>query len=466
VLTYDWTKNGRQVNQPVKWLGLDFCGKLEASQTTKRSKESALQYLPYDDRAAEFDIAKFARHLSQGFPEPPRGLARILRSLLRIWPRKSGSKAIKVVFVFDELDKLRFSTTDSSNSLDTLLESLKVVFTSNAFSFVFIAGKEVYQRWIEDVALGDSIYESIFAYDFYVPCLWNEQEQFVHNCMADALAKPFEVHSPAWQLTQYLQYRGRGILRRMLRELNTCVAWAEDGPQIRVPTQSKGLIGVCSKLQEIVSEHFELFGGATNRVDQARRDRWRLGLYYTLDWILSTRGDEFTDSEVRTAASSLKLGLTPDRTARDDYAGRIIQTLSARGFIEPVANNLTLIDLSKASSDRYRLCEWVVLAIETSRGACYRFQYSSGTSASVQFRFRLGMGKDINRKISRGGACRQRGHGISLSVSNSGGSTLCNQDSLKQTPATRWGAEAPQRDGNSFGSASSEHRPTNRSWHR
>jgi hypothetical protein len=158
--------------------------------------------------------------------------------------------AVYVVFVFDELDKLSRFSNARSDPLEVLLESLKCVFTSNEFSFVFIAGKEAYQRWTEDTALGDSIYESIFAYDFYVPCLWKEQEEFVQQCVFEALDKPPEIYTPFWQLTRYLQYRGRGVLRRMLRELNECIVWVGGRPSIVVPPQRYGLIGVCSKLQE------------------------------------------------------------------------------------------------------------------------------------------------------------------------------------------------------------------------
>ena len=345
--------------QPTKWLGLEFFGKLESSQTTKHSKENALQFLPYDDRAAEFDIAKFARQLGLGFAGPSSRWARMLRFILGRPPQAQNRRKIKVVFVFDELDKLAKFSKDGSDGLDSLLESLKSVFTSSEFSFVFIAGKEVHQRWVEDVAQGDSIYESIFAYDFYVPCLWKEQEEFVQNCIAEATDQPAEVHGPAWQLTRFLQYRGRGVLRRMLRELNNYVVWDEGRPRISVPPENRSFIAVYSKLQEVLTERVELFGSSTEKIDQARWDRWRLGLYYTLDWILATRGETFAVSDVEAAATSLKLGGSTER-----YAERLVQMLSERGFIEPAVSDFTVIDLSKAKIPRYRLSDWVVLAFE------------------------------------------------------------------------------------------------------
>jgi len=351
--------------QPVKWLGLEFFGKLESSKTTKHSRENALQYLPYDDRAAEFDIAKFARKLAWGLSESSGRWERFVHLLLKRKAWDGRRKKVKVVFVFDELDKLAKYSHDGSDVLESLLESLKGVFTSNQFSFVFIAGKEVYQRWTEDVARGDSIYESIFAYDFYVPCLWKEQEEFVQKCLAESLQKP-EVHSPTWHLTRFLQYRGRGVLRRMLRELNNCVTWENDRPKVSVPPKHRGLIGVYSKLQEILTEKTELFGSDIDRIDQARWDRWRLGLYYTLDWILATRGEPFSAANVKAAAENLKLGSIAEWVSREDYALRIIQMLLDRGFLQPAVNNLTVIDFSNLEPRKYRLSEWVALALEVA----------------------------------------------------------------------------------------------------
>lgn len=349
--------------KPVQWLGLDFFGKLDSSRTQKHSKENALQYLPYDDRAAEFDIAGFASRLAQGI-----SAQRSFWNRLRHWfggaPSPGPARGIKVVFVFDELDKLAKFSTAHSDVLDSLLESLKGVFTSNEFSFVFIAGKEVYERWTQDVALGDSIYESIFAYDFYVPCLWMEQEEFVQKCIAESLSGPAESYSPAWHLTRFLQYRGRGVLRRMLRELNNCVIWDENQPKLRVPREHIASIGLFSKLQEVLSERVDIFGIDVERVDQAQWDRRRLGLYYTLDWILATRGDSFSVTDVKAAGKNLKLGAIAEWVSHEDYAERILTMLLDRGFLERDVKNVTVINVSKPESSRYRLSDWVVLAFE------------------------------------------------------------------------------------------------------
>jgi serine/threonine protein kinase len=391
-----------------KWLGLEFLGKLESSQSIKHSRENALQYLPYDDKAAEFDIAKFAKRLAHGFSEPAGTWQRLAHFLFKRKAKEKRQKQIKVVFVFDELDKLSKHSKEGPDVFESLLESLKGVFTSNPFSFVFIAGKEVYQRWTEDVALGDSIYESIFAYNFYVPCLWKEQEEFVQKCLADSAQKS-EVQSPTWHLTRFLEYRGRGVLRRMLRELNNCVVWENDHPRVNIPPGYKAFIGVYSKLQEILTEKTDLFGIDVLRIDQARWDRWRLSLYYTLDWILATRGEPFSNADVIAAAANLKLGSGTERVNREDYARRIIRMLLDRGFVEPVVDNLTIIDLVNTQASRYRLCEWVVLALEqTADSVLEPLEVSqppiqeSPTSQRMQGRKRIGRYR-IESVIGRGG---------------------------------------------------------------
>ena len=38
--------------------------------------------------------------------------------------------------------------------------------------FIFIAGKDLQERWLEETSQGDSVYESVFAYHQYLPAMW------------------------------------------------------------------------------------------------------------------------------------------------------------------------------------------------------------------------------------------------------------------------------------------------------
>ena len=171
------------------WIGIEFLGKLSASYKRSRTDEEALKYLPYDEKAAEFDIVNFARRLQEATPQRESWLKRLLRPF-RGAPIVPPS--IRVVFVLDELDKLDKQDSAAAASgisvLDPILQALKTVFSASGFSFVFVGGKEVEERMIEDISHADSIYESIFAYNLYLPCLWDDQGQILAQCMAREVA--------------------------------------------------------------------------------------------------------------------------------------------------------------------------------------------------------------------------------------------------------------------------------------
>jgi hypothetical protein len=96
--------------------------------------------------------------------------------------------------VFDEMDKLENIYVEENGTkklfIESLLGNLKNLFTTSGISFIFVAGKDLHERWLEDLGRGDSIYESVFAYDKYLPCMWaniNELcDTFVDQNIIDA----------------------------------------------------------------------------------------------------------------------------------------------------------------------------------------------------------------------------------------------------------------------------------------
>jgi hypothetical protein len=74
----------------------------------------------------------------------------------------------KVVFIFDEIDKLKnFNSEDEKSNekirqFEELIEKLKYIFTNSKATYIFIAGREIYYRWQIDKSRGNSIYSSVF----------------------------------------------------------------------------------------------------------------------------------------------------------------------------------------------------------------------------------------------------------------------------------------------------------------
>ena len=98
-----------------------------------------------DEKAAEHDLINIAQRLTRGYVEPS---TRLLH-----WPpwKKPTRIRLKVVMVFDELDKLEDDGTQAERSpLDRVLSTLKNLFTASGLTFIFVGGKALHERWLED----------------------------------------------------------------------------------------------------------------------------------------------------------------------------------------------------------------------------------------------------------------------------------------------------------------------------
>ena len=355
------------------WIGIEFLGKLSASYKRSRTDEEALKYLPYDEKAAEFDILNFARRLQEATPQRESWLKRLLRPF-RGAPIVPPS--IRVVFVLDELDKLEkpdnpdkpesAAAASGISVLDPILQALKTVFSASGFSFVFVGGKEVEERMIEDISHADSIYESIFAYNLYLPCLWDDQVQILAQCMAREKTGKESRDAASYRETveRYLRYKGRGIPRRTWREVNKFVWWEEDGPNLILDVKSRRYMELFSKLEEGLQSD-PLFNALGRSGDNVRRDRQKLYFYYTADWVLGRGLDEFIADDVVAMAQTLNLGgkLTPQ--AASAIAQTTLEILKNRACIE-IDNARTVRADAAWESVYYKLSPWVLRAFEGS----------------------------------------------------------------------------------------------------
>lgn len=77
-------------------------------------------------------------------------------------------ESIKIIFVFDELDKIE-NETDMAN----LISDLKPLLLSDLASFIVISGQKLYYKFINSSVLDDSIMTSIFSKNIHIPLTTN-----------------------------------------------------------------------------------------------------------------------------------------------------------------------------------------------------------------------------------------------------------------------------------------------------
>lgn len=335
---------------------------LGASVKRVRSRAVEASFLAYSESDVEHDFVRIIQLLA-GVPahakQSPwwrRGLERL--GLLKPRPEHPG----RVVVVLDELDKLT-STPQGQTALDDLLSGMKNLLTMKGVHFLFVGGPDLHDRFLSDANRGNSVYESVFAFSMYVPCVWTAAEGLLgalldrppSNKETDTAPGTFPVAPPV--LRRYLQHKARGVPRRLLHEFNSMVRWSETG-QPFIDDKIGPWISFYAVLQETLERFFssaaadgKLFPGAIDN------DRFQLGIYYVTDWILRTEGRVFTVPELASVDHGgpvdAALHLTPTRLER------LVEHLIAHDVVEELekqdANRRIIGDVPEAQARLFRL---------------------------------------------------------------------------------------------------------------
>lgn len=338
---------------------------MKLSWTSKRSRTSnyEMSYLGYDDKAAEHDVIHLSRRLAAGYS--PR-LSRLERAWLALRRKPEPRRRLKIIFVFDELDKLEEFTVSAGDdrtaqkpAIDVIIGSLKNLFTTSGVSFIFVAGKDLQERWLEDVGRGDSVYESVFAYDKYLPCLWSDVgsicDAFVDRD-AGLGAYPAQIFDA---FKKYLTYRGRGIPRRIIRTFNQYVEWEDNQPSLRFAPRDARRVRFFAGLQSVVDAHEKtLFGESLEEFSGTQSDKRRLGVYYLIDWILGRGTIDFTLKDVLEASRRLSVKIALAEEIAPRVAEDILSVLVDADYIQVAQKNLTQVFIQPATGDvqkRYRV---------------------------------------------------------------------------------------------------------------
>jgi serine/threonine protein kinase len=330
--------------------------------TGKRARNIDFEtsFLAYDDKAAEQDVISIARTLAQGISEKRRGWLGTWQRFRRVRP---ALVVMKIVFVFDELDKLDDKAGPNQHSeVEKMLTGLKNLFTTSGICFLFVAGKDLHERWLRDIWRGDSVFESVFSYDKYLPCMWSDVD-----ALADKLAV-FDAKSGGSQselvfngFKNYLRFKGRGIPRRILRAFNELVSWQNNYPVLNFRNEQLRRINFYSQLNKTLESNVEnLFGRSTEEIAGTRQDRLRLGVYYVIDWILRQGVAEFTASDLLNASRELSSRISLAEEIAIGTIGELLDVLVDGEYIETVDQKLDQVAIdvgNTAGEKRYRLTE-------------------------------------------------------------------------------------------------------------
>lgn len=148
---------------------------------------------------------------------------------------------------------------------ELLLNRIKNLISAINAVFIFIAGIDVYEKWEKDSKRINSLYNSLFSWHLYLPCIWDsieelfdtiqnkkfvyeaidaEFEDIVENNYISILQRPFQC------IRDYILFKGKGIPRKIMTIFNDFVSWDEKGPYFQLTSRlTKGILQI-SKLCE------------------------------------------------------------------------------------------------------------------------------------------------------------------------------------------------------------------------
>lgn len=256
-----------------------FTGKI--GRAWNRRLEQRIELLDYDENCAEEDLVQLIESLAE-----PRSL-RDTRSTRTLWhrigrigqgePADLLEKRLKLLFVFDEMDKM-----DEETGQLPLIRELKNLFLCRHAVFLLVTSKKFYYLWLEDRQQEDSILNSYFSSVFTVPLFTADKTaRLVTNLALEDGHRRSSRGSGFTDresllvdtLARYLTYRAKGIPREIVRELQTRLHWMPGILQSYVTdeTDQFAIMHLYAEIQETL-EHIDQFEARPSVKAQAALD--------------------------------------------------------------------------------------------------------------------------------------------------------------------------------------------------
>lgn len=326
-----------------------------------------LESLGYNDKTAESDILDILQQLNKGYRSS--------------WSRKQTH--LKIVFILDELDKLDSKNEISSpqknigesdyklepskrDYLMELLSVLKNLFNNPNSVFIFIAGKGMHINWQNDLRKIDSLYDSIFSDEIYIPCLWELPDQYLEQIVEKGIDKNQDELVKA--IKGLVRYLSRGIPRRVFREINSLIS--RHGNQFYLCidglTQNKAQLLNLIEDQVLQQNSLELRGDSLHHTSpKTYNDEIKMCSYFIIDILLGFGRKGFSIEDIDAIAKEI----IPEKTeiGKEELKKlieNVLKILVSKGFI--YQENLD--EKNQAGTHYFYWGRWVINYLEQLSG--------------------------------------------------------------------------------------------------
>jgi eukaryotic-like serine/threonine-protein kinase len=263
------------------------------SRKTTDSLATEASFLAYSDADVEHDFLRIVSLFQQPGERvvPPTGWSRMLRRPPRV--ETSEPWHGHIVVVIDELDKLT-ANEDGVHFVEELLNGIKNLLTTRGVHFLFVAGPDLHDLALTERSRGNSVYDSVFGWQLYVPCVWDATDRLL-----DALVEPApDGAEQLAALRDYLNFKARGVPRLLFMEFNSFVQWESGRARVVLAGPDLARIEFYAALERVLEAFLTASDEGHAYSVAIDEDRWRVGAYYVIDWILRTMGSTFTVDDI------------------------------------------------------------------------------------------------------------------------------------------------------------------------
>ncbi len=173
-------------------------------------------------------------------------------------PRRTneGEKRIKLVFIFDEMDKMEVKEQKE------LTNQLKNLFLERNTVFLLVTSKEFYYLWWEDRKVEDAVLASYFSWIKMIPLFTSEDTKRLLEGLISIKSLNFSEDEKDFveALARYLTYRAAGIPRDIIRELQSIQQSEEDRlqPYLTDRLEQRLAILVYAEIQRVLEDLLKL----------------------------------------------------------------------------------------------------------------------------------------------------------------------------------------------------------------
>ena len=292
---------GEMLVGPLKNLFSGILPKLsqKTSKEWNRTLDSTISLLDYDEDRAEEDIVRFINLLST-----PR-------------PFEGRNVRVKLVFIFDELDKMEVEIGQNA-----LIKQLKNLFLTRNTVFLLVTSKEFYYMLLEDRKKEDSILGSYFSSVITVP-LFDSNSTFVllTKLFAEETNLSDKERKFIIDLARYLTYKAHGLPREIIRELRTLQQWVK-GTLMTYLSERHMLLGdiqVYGHIQGVI-ENLNTAMDGTETTTITTTDETNLNVIRERVWLTEGRQEQIRRSLYVLIEDMIDQGYMTLRNDPSDYA--------------------------------------------------------------------------------------------------------------------------------------------------